>query len=173
VTMLEPPGARRASAGVQRPEQPWQIEHKTCTLFRQKRRFECTAKSCEIPIGVARCAMPTGAEGAGGLGFRCEWSARRQRPAGAVVRLGQRRHCQTARPPPCWVAAARVDRARGARGPLTLRGADDEGRGLKGSNKQRGLVLFYVCNRLKENSGWVPEREHTAPNGKWKLLDVR
>ena len=29
------------------------------------------------------------------------------------------------------------------------------------------------CNRPRENSGWVPEREHTAPNGKWKLLDVR
>ena len=74
---------------------------------------------------------------------------------------------------PCWAASTQVDRARGARGPLTLRGADDEGRGLKGSNKQRGPVLFYVCNRLKENSGWVPEREHTAQNGKWKLLDVR
>ena len=75
---------------------------------------------------------------------------------------------------PCWAAyEPMVDRARGARGPLTLRGADDEGRGLKGSNKQRGPVLFYVCNRLKENSGRVPEREHTAQNGKWKLLDVR
>jgi hypothetical protein len=36
--------------------------------------------------------------------------------------------------PPCWAATAQVSRAGGARGPLTLRGADDEGRGLKGSN---------------------------------------
>ncbi len=33
---------------------------------------------------------------------------------------------------------------RGARGPRTLRGADDEGRGLKGSNKQREDVPCYV-----------------------------
>ena len=84
-----------------------------------------------------------------------------------------RRRARTSSSLPRWAASTQVDRARGARGPLTLRGADDEGRGLKGSNKQRGPVLFYVCNRLKENSGWVPEREHTAQNGKWKLLDVR
>ena len=86
---------------------------------------------------------------------------------------GRRRDRTSTSSLPRWAVSAQVDRARGARGPLTLRGADDEGRGLKGSNKQRGLVLFYVCNRLKENSGWVPEREHTAQNGKWKLLDVR
>ena len=39
---------------------------------------------------------------------------------------------------------ARVDRARGARGPLTLRGADDEGRGLKGSNEQPKSYPTYV-----------------------------
>ncbi len=49
----------------------------------------------------------------------------------------------------CWAASAQVDRVRGARAPLTLRGlrgADDEGRGLKpeGSTKQREDVLFYV-----------------------------
>jgi hypothetical protein len=48
---------------------------------------------------------------------------------------------------PCWAATARVDRARGARGPLTLRGAasDDEGRGLKETLKQRTTEkLSYV-----------------------------
>ena len=45
---------------------------------------------------------------------------------------------------PSWAVLARVDRARGARGPLALRGADDEGRGLMGSKKQREDVLFYV-----------------------------
>ncbi len=55
------------------------------------------------------------------------------RPTGNLnitVRQWQQGH---ARP---WAAGplpAQVNRARGARGPLTLRGADDEGRGLRGT----------------------------------------
>jgi len=76
---------------------------------------------------------------------------------------------------PCWAASAQVDRARGARGPLTLRLAVTPERELRGSNKQREDVLFYVCNRLKENSGWVPEREHMPKmgSGSFSMFDSR
>ena len=70
---------------------------------------------------------------------------------------------------------ARVDRARGARGPLTLRGADDEGRGFQErNNEQRKSYLSTGGFQLTDQiSGWDPEREQTAQNGKCKLLDVR
>ena len=71
--------------------------------------------------------------------------------------------------------AARVDRARGARGPLTLRGADDEGRGLRGkaTNNRKAILCTGGFQPTDQISGWAPEREQTAQNGKCKLLDVR
>jgi hypothetical protein len=78
---------------------------------------------------------------------------------------------------PCWAATARVDRARGARGPLTLCGADDEGRGLKellkATNNRKAILCAGGFQLTDQISGWAPEREHTAPNGECKLLDVR
>ncbi len=63
-----------------------------------------------------------------------------------------------------------------ARGPLTL--ADAAERGIDEATNNEGRSFFACgCNRPKEISGssWVPlaHREHTAQNGKWRLLDVR
>jgi hypothetical protein len=73
---------------------------------------------------------------------------------------GRRRDRTSTSSLPCWAASTQVDRARGARGPLTLRGADDEGRGLKGSNTQRGLVLFYVWAHWHDSARCLWQRRH-------------
>ncbi len=72
--------------------------------------------------------------------------------AGQPLRAPRRARIMLALTFKCWAATARVNRARGARGPLTLRGADDEGRGLKGSrNEQPKSYPMYGTNY-----GWVP-----------------
>ena len=69
---------------------------------------------------------------------------------------------------------ARVDRARGARGPLTLRLAGTPERWIERNNEQRKSYLSTGGFQLTDQiSGWDPEREHTAQNGKCELLDVR
>ena len=46
--------------------------------------------------------------------------------------------------------------------------------GLRGNNEQRKSYLSTGGFQLTDQiSGWDPEREHTAQNGKCKLLDVR
>jgi hypothetical protein len=69
---------------------------------------------------------------------------------------------------------ARVGRARGARGPLTLRLAGTPERWIERNNEQRKSYLSTGGFQLTDQiSGWDPEREQTAQNGKCKLLDVR
>ena len=57
---------------------------------------------------------------------------------------GRRRDRTSTSSLPSWAATARVDRARGARGPLTLRGADDEGRGLKGKQRKTEKLSYVL-----------------------------
>jgi hypothetical protein len=54
-------------------------------------------------------------------------------------------------------------------------GADDEGRGLKGkaTNNRKAILCTGGFQPTDQISGWAPEREQTAQNGKCKLLDVR
>ncbi len=70
---------------------------------------------------------------------------------------------------------AQVGRARGARGPLTLRLAGTPERRNERNNEQRKSYLSTGGFQLTDQiSGWDPsEREQTAQNGKCKLLDVR
>ena len=54
-------------------------------------------------------------------------------------------------------------------------GADDEGRGLRGkaTNNRKAILCTGGFQPTDQISGWAPEREQTAQNGKCKLLDVR
>ncbi len=67
------------------------------------------------------------------------------------------------------------------RDPLSLANARAQRRGIEEATNNEGPLQvvqglsFSTCGGLrpKEISDWVPEREHTSQNGKWKLLDVR
>ncbi len=75
---------------------------------------------------------------------------------------------------PSCAVSAQVGRARGARGPLTLRLAGTPERRIERNNEQRKGYLSTGGFQLTDQiSGWDPERERTAQNGKCKLLDVR
>jgi hypothetical protein len=77
------------------------IRQKRCSNSRRMRNpnRHCPLRDVD---GRRGCHLAKRAHGQrpGGLGFSCAWSARHNRPAGAVVRLGQRRRRQTATPPP-------------------------------------------------------------------------
>jgi hypothetical protein len=46
--------------------------------------------------------------------------------------------------------------------------------GLRGTSKQpKSYPMYWWVPTDRSDCGWDPEREHTAQNGKWKLLDVR
>jgi hypothetical protein len=46
--------------------------------------------------------------------------------------------------------------------------------GMRGTTNNRQAILCTSGFQLTDQiSGWESEREHTAPNGKCKLLDVR
>ena len=46
--------------------------------------------------------------------------------------------------------------------------------GLRGTTNNRQAILCTGGFQLTDQiSGWDPEREHTAQNGKFRLLDVR
>ena len=74
-----------------------------------------------------------------------------------------------------WAVLARVDRASGARGPLTLRLAGTPERWIEGkaTNNRKAILCTGGFQPTDRISGWTPEREQTAQNGKCKLLDVR
>ena len=68
----------------------------------------------------------------------------------------------------------KVVRARGARGPLTLRLAGTPERwNERNTNNRQAILCTGGFQPTDQISGWAPEREHTAQNGKCKLLDVR
>jgi len=71
---------------------------------------------------------------------------------------------------------ARVDRARGARGPLALRRGWRRRtliEGKRATNNRKAILCTGRLQPTDQISGWAPEREQTAQNGKCKLLDVR